>query len=264
LKGGERIFKAYQSSPMDVLKVVDKENLLFHIKSETNPTLWYSVSLKTHYCDCPDRVSTCKHIFGVQSIVKEFFEKPKDDEFVEEILHMESNMETIDFMSPSQVDEPIEDATSNDAMREKMLNSLSELDSLCKASLDVDNEEEMKRKLQALQACIATFLEPSSFERPKTIDLPLRGSIASIQENVKRTRMGHGRKRTTSEIGEGSTPRPPLKRPPHMLVSHSKQKRSIFRKLPKVTCDICATKTLVEGGANSICCKNCDHEMFVK
>ena len=93
---------------------------------------------------------------------------------------MKSNMETIDVMSSSQVDEPIEDATSNDAMREKMLNSLSEHDSLCKASLDVNNEDEMKRKLQALQACIATFLEPSSFERPKTIDLPLRGSISSI------------------------------------------------------------------------------------
>ena len=249
---------------MDILEVVDKEHLLFHIKSETNPTLWYNVSLKTHYCNCPDRVSTCKHIFGVQSIVKEFFEKPQDDEFVEESLHMESNMETIDVMSLSQENEPMEDASSTNAMREKILNLLSELDSLYKASLDVDNEDEMKRKLQALQACIATFLEPSSFERLKTIDLPLRGCISSIQENVKRTRMGHGRKRPTSEIGERSTPRPPLKRPSHMLISHSKQKRSIFRKLPKVTCDICATKTLVEGGANSICCKNCDHEMFVK
>jgi hypothetical protein len=143
------------------------------------------VSLKTHYYNCPDRVSTCKHIFGVQSIIKKFFEKPQDDEFVEEILHMESNMETIDFMSPSQVDEPMEGASSNNVMRGKMLNSLSELDSLCTASLDVDNEEEMKRKLQALQACIPTFFEPSSFERPKIIDLPLRGSIFSIQENVK-------------------------------------------------------------------------------
>ena len=244
--------------------MVDKEHLLFHIKSETNPTLWYSMSLKTHYCNCPDIVSTCKHIFGVQSIVKEFFEEPKYDEFVEEIVHIESNMENINVMSPPQVDEPIEEGTSNDAMREKVLHSLSKLDSLCRASLDVDNEEEMKRKLQALEACIATCLEPSSFERPMTIDLPLRGSISSIQENVKRTRMGHGKKQVISEVGEGSAPRPPLKRPPHMLISHSKQKRAIFRKLPKVTCDICATKTLVEGGVNSIHCKNCDHEMFVE
>ena len=63
---------------------------------------------------------------------------------------------TIDVMSPSQVGELIEDANSNDVIWEKMLNSLHEIDSLCKTSLDVDNEDEMKRKLQAFQACIAT------------------------------------------------------------------------------------------------------------
>ena len=113
-------------------------------------------------------------------------------------------------------------------MREKVLNSLSEANSLYKDSLDVDNKEEMKRKLQALQACIATYLELSSFEGPKTIDLPLRGFISFIQENVKRTRLGHGRKCIISEVGDGSTPRPVLKRPPHMFLSHSKQKMSIF------------------------------------
>ena len=30
-----------------------------------------------------------------------FFEKPKHDELVEEILHMESNIQNIDVMSPS-------------------------------------------------------------------------------------------------------------------------------------------------------------------
>ena len=152
--------------------MVHKEHFLFHIKIEINSNFWYNVSPKTHYCNCPDMVSTCKHIFGVQSIVNEFIEKTKHSKFVEKILYMESNMETIDVMSPSQVGEPMEDATSNDVIREKILNSLSELDSLCKASLDVDNEDEIKRRLQALQACIATFLEPSSFERPETIDLP--------------------------------------------------------------------------------------------
>lgn len=39
LKGGERIFKDYQSSSKDVLQVVDKENRLFHVKSETSPTI---------------------------------------------------------------------------------------------------------------------------------------------------------------------------------------------------------------------------------
>ena len=116
-----------------------------------------------------------------------------------------------------------------------MLNSLSELDFLCQIFLDLDNEDEMKQKLQVLQACIATFLKTSSFERPKTIDIPFRGYISSIQDNVNRTRMGHRRKRPISEIGEGSTPRPLLKRPSHMLVSLSKQKMYSFRKIPKDT-----------------------------
>jgi len=107
---------------MDVLKVVDKEHLLFRIKSETNPILWYSVSLKTYYCDFPDIVSMYKHIFGVQSIIKELFEEPKDDELVGEVLRMESNMKNIDVMRTSQVDESMEEATSNDVMREKVFN----------------------------------------------------------------------------------------------------------------------------------------------
>ena len=132
---------------MDTLEVVDQKYFQLYIKSETNPTLWFSVSLKTYYCNCPDRVSTCKHIFGVQFIVKEFFKEPKDDELVEKILHMESNMENIDVMSPSEMDELIEEVTSNDIMQEKVFNTLSELNSLCRVSLDIDNEEEMKRKL---------------------------------------------------------------------------------------------------------------------
>ncbi len=256
--------KAYQLCPMDVLKVVDEEHLLFHIKSETSPKLWYSVSLKTHYCDCPDRVSTCKHIFGVQSIVKEVFEGLQENEMVEELFPKPINMEDMELPTPIEPDVPRDETLSIDVVREKAFNVVREIESLCQATLYDDNEEEVKRKCQALQACLGILLEPSNFERPNTITLPLRGSIASIQENVKRTRMGHGRKHVISEVGETSAPRPPLKRSKHVLLSQSKQKRAIFRKLPKVTCDICSTKTLVEGGANSIFCKNCDHEIFVK
>ena len=45
------------------------------------------------------------------------------------------------------MNELMEETTSNDVMREKVLNPLSKLNSLCIASLDVNNEEEMKRKL---------------------------------------------------------------------------------------------------------------------
>ena len=42
LKGRERIFKDYQSFSKDVLQVVDKENRLFHVKSETSTDIWYN------------------------------------------------------------------------------------------------------------------------------------------------------------------------------------------------------------------------------
>ena len=76
--------------------------------------------------------------------------------------------------------------------------------------------------------------------------------------------MGHAEKHIIFEVDERSASHPPLKRPLYMFLLHSKQKKSIFCKLLKVVCDICATKTLVERGSNSIYCKNCDHKMFVK
>ena len=54
--------------------------------------------------------------------------------------------------------------------------------------------------------------------------MPGRGSISTQHENVQHTRMRHGQKHAVSKIGEGNTPRPPIKRP--SLVSHSKQKKS--------------------------------------
>ena len=92
LKERERIFKTYQSFVMNVLEVVEKKNLLLYIKNEKNPTFLYNVFLKTYYCNCPDRVSICKHIFEGQSIIKDFFENSEDDELMEEILHIESNI----------------------------------------------------------------------------------------------------------------------------------------------------------------------------
>ena len=52
---------------------------------------------------------------------------------------------------------------------------------------------------------------------------------------------------------------------PLICFYHTPSKKCLFFcKLSKITCDICVIKTLVEGGANSIYCKNYDHKMFVK
>ena len=49
---------------------------------------------------------------------------------------------------------------------------------------------------------------------------------------------------------------------PYAYISLEKKIKKKY-KLTKVTCDIFATKILVEGGSNSLFCKNCDQEMFV-
>lgn len=109
LKGEKRIFKNYQSSPDNVLQVVDKDNRLFHVKSETSPNVWYNVSLNTHYCDCPDTVSTCKHIYAVQIFVKEYFEKSKGKEIIDELLPMITDTQVIEVERDFQMDVPIDE-----------------------------------------------------------------------------------------------------------------------------------------------------------
>jgi hypothetical protein len=82
-------------------------------------------------------------------------------------------------------------------------------------------DEEVKYKMDVVRTFLTSLAEPFSFERPPTIDLPLQGSIADIQANVKHTRMEHGKKNATLEDGEGSD-WPPSKRQVHVLISHSK------------------------------------------
>ena len=73
LKGGERIFKFYQSTLEVTLEVVDMDHMLFRIPSESFHTTTYNISLNTHFCDCSSCISSCKHILGVERIVKEYF-----------------------------------------------------------------------------------------------------------------------------------------------------------------------------------------------
>lgn len=137
--------KAYQSCLMDVLKVGDEEHLIFHVKSETSPNLWYSVSLKSHYCNCSDRVSTCKHILGVQSIMKVFFEGLKENEMIGEPLPQEINMEDMEFMTPTQQDVPREEAL---LIGEKVFNMACEIKSLCQAAV-YDEKGDLELELLA-------------------------------------------------------------------------------------------------------------------
>ena len=103
------------------------------------------------------------------------------------------------------------------------------------------------------------FSEPITFKRPSTIDIPRRESIASIQENVRRTRMEYGQKRKTPEYKVGNGSRPTLRRHAHVLVFHLKHKNFIFLKGLRAHCDKCKVNTKLEEGDSYVECKNCDN-----
>ena len=52
----------------------------------------------------------------------------------------------------------------------------------------------MMRKIHIKRTFLDSFSKPTTFEKPSTIDVLRQGSIASMQENVKRTKIGHGQK----------------------------------------------------------------------
>ena len=65
------------------------EHMLFCDASESSLDTSYNVSLSTHFCDCPSRVSTCKHILGVQQIMREYFVSFDSMEATEETMSRE-------------------------------------------------------------------------------------------------------------------------------------------------------------------------------
>lgn len=100
------------------------------------------------------------------------------------------------------------------------------------------------------------------------IDLPIRGFNSIVQDNVQRTRMGDENKCASSKIGRKYSTTSFEAALSYAYISFKTKTKKNKNKnkncmLPKVTCEIYATKTLVEGGANLVFCKNCDPEMFV-
>jgi hypothetical protein len=168
-------------------------------------------------------------------------------------------------MGGQSKDNVLEEPESDDCGN-KLLMMLGEAEALVqqvRSSIRDYTKEGKNHKIHVLKSFLASLSQPFTFERPSTIDLPHRGSSIEIQENVKCTRMGHGKKRAVIEDDAKVGPHLTSKWVAHVLVSHSKQRRAIFSKILKVSCDICATNTIMERSDNSVCCKNCDYELFV-
>ena len=73
LASAQRLFQKYENVPKDILEVVDVNQKIFRIASETSPNTKYNVSLSTHYCNCASFTSTYKHILAIQLITKEYY-----------------------------------------------------------------------------------------------------------------------------------------------------------------------------------------------
>ena len=104
------------------------------------------------------------------------------------------------------------------------------------------------------------------------IDLPTKGFISTIQANMKRKKMGFRSSARSIEKNyeniydaskdESIAERHLLKREGHTLVSTSKSKRVCFPHVPKILCQVCMTKIMVENVF--INCHNCDSDIMVK
>lgn len=90
--------------------------------------------------------------------------------------------------------------------------------------------KKMVHKTYIMRTFLNSFSEPITFKRPSIIDISRHWFIASIQENVKRTRMGHEQKQKSpkNEVYNDSRSTPRCNA--HVLVSHSEHKKLYFQK----------------------------------
>ena len=100
LAGGERIFRLYEVNPHNIFEVVDEAHGFFRMTSESIEGLWYYVSLTTHFCGCPSKSSSCKHLVGLKMILKTHYphihmnddKKPNSEVNVnEDVGHINAN-----------------------------------------------------------------------------------------------------------------------------------------------------------------------------
>jgi hypothetical protein len=109
-----------------------------------------------------------------------------------------------------------------------------------KTSIKNYGKEEVKYKIDIMKQCVHSMTGPFTFEQPSRITLPSKGSISTIQENVRHTRMGYGRtskpknsieKERTSCLGQK---RPIIAPLPHKLVSTCKRKGLFILEFPRL------------------------------
>ena len=190
LKGGERICKLYVTDSDEVLQIINKDLLLFYIRSETNPDTTYNVSLSCYYCDCPTIIITCKHIIGLQLILKKYF---STDFKLFELVDSQMPSEEPDVMTFNLEDSPIieENASTpiemhnyfEEKWRIELLQlqaTISEVWQTLESNLIHVSSEEWKHKIGLSNRFIESMKESFTFDRPAMIVLPTKGSISTI------------------------------------------------------------------------------------
>ena len=106
------------------------------------------------------------------------------------------------------------------------------------------------------------------------IDLSTKGSITTIQANVKCIRMRFGscarsigknyEKTNDASKGGSIVERPSFKQQGHTLVFILTFKRGFFSRVSKILFQVCMTKMMVKNGDVSVNCCNCDNDIMVK
>ena len=252
LTGGERIFRLYEINFHNILEVVDETHHFFRMTSKNIEGLWYYVSLATHFCRCLSKSSSCKYLVGMKMILKthylhihmndnnELSSKVNVGEvighinvnFGEYLPSINNNVKftTTDFegeLIPQYTHEGVSSSTSCGKQKhlfwQGMENLVEKFDSM-KIELEIMSVDELEHKLKIVKRCITSLHEPYTLNILSTISLPSRGSIYSIQKNVRQTRVGHGKQHESQIQKEPQPfqPRPKPTRPIHVLLCRPK------------------------------------------
>ena len=196
---------------------MDDAQLVFKILSMTITNCWYNISIKCSYCDCPDLASKCKHLMGIRLIIERCLPELSNSlPFIDHVVNMHNIDETSNEVVSIDVDM---NATPLEVAKWKYeISNLKETIRVFENSLQSIN-------LVVVQGCIeqVTSLNKmlSGVIAPTFVNMPQRGSIKGLQQNVTLNRLG-GEKHLSMQ----------------MFLLFPKQRQMIHREIPK-SCSSC-------------------------
>ena len=257
LMQAEAILERYDNNK-DTIRVLDVFRLLFSIQSISCETTWYTVSMQCSYCDRSNVATRCKHLLGIEMMIKKHMTELKGSLLI--INHaMEIHFECSDHIDDSG-DNIIATTQANLELKITTLkDALVRLENN-KHTLALNVSNTLSEKMDEFTSILHGLFPPSLIEMPRST------SIKMQQQNVTVNRMGRhasrydgGHRQNLETIIMVSLP-PKDKRSMGAMqkLGDKSRKRVPFRKNSKVRCAHCECNNLVVTDASKFHCVHCE------